>query len=67
MQGPTCEGRLAPPSWPGSPPELVACIAYVGTSRMCRELGLLNGRHFDVVRLVKHLFACLAHPTTFDY
>ena len=23
----------------------------VGTSRLCYELGLLNGRHFDVVRL----------------
>ena len=25
----------------------------VWTSRLCRELGLLNGRHFDVVRFEK--------------
>ena len=26
-------------------------ILDVWSSRFCRELGLLNGRHFDVVRL----------------
>ena len=26
-------------------------VQDVGTSRFCRELGLLNGRHFDVVCL----------------
>ena len=27
--GPACVGRLAPPSWPGTPLGLIACIAYV--------------------------------------
>ena len=26
-------------------------ILDVGTSRLCPEFGLLNGRHFDIVRL----------------
>ena len=28
-RGPACVGCLAPPSWPGYPLGLVACIAYV--------------------------------------
>ena len=42
----SASGRLAVNNahwrnWPGD----------VGTSRFCRELGLLNDRHFNVVRL----------------
>ena len=34
----------------GVDPVVLGCSSGFGTSRLCRELELLNGRHFYVVR-----------------